>query len=464
MFVFFDTETTGTNIDFDQIIQFAAVLTDSEFKILDSLNIRCQRLPWVIPSPGAMTVTKTLPSQLNDSSLPSLFEMMATIRSVLERWSPAVFIGYNSMPFDEPLLQRAFWQSLCPPYLTVTKGNSRLDLLPILRGIAALADSPIKVPRNQLGKQTFKLDILAPLNGFDHSSAHDALADVYATIHLAKAVAHHHSDVWASICSRTKKAEISNVIASNELLNLSGGTGDGRSSWWTSIDPGREEGQAYATVLRADVDWITIGRAEENHVLRTFSASPRPIRRIALNKSPFFLTESEASRFLGLSAPQQTVDRTKELRADAELSKRLLSLYNGSLPTYSASPHLEQQIFDGFPSAADAQLMEKFQRTPANRRVDFISQFQDRRLQQLAQRIVFVTARSTLPQAQIDRMLTAISRRVTVEQEDQKLWRTIPEALRQLTSADAERAPPNFKNEIETWLVSTLEYHSKYNE
>ena len=56
-FVFYDTETTGTNTAFDQILQFGAIKTDYEFNELDRFEFRCRLLPYVVPSPGAMRVT-----------------------------------------------------------------------------------------------------------------------------------------------------------------------------------------------------------------------------------------------------------------------------------------------------------------------------------------------------------------------------------------------------------------------
>jgi exodeoxyribonuclease-1 len=41
---------------------------------------------------------------------------------------------------------------------------------------------------NEEGKPIFKLDQLAPANGIKHNDAHDALADVRATIAIAKII------------------------------------------------------------------------------------------------------------------------------------------------------------------------------------------------------------------------------------------------------------------------------------
>src|SRR5437588_6615589 len=119
-FVFYDTETTGTDKVFDQILQFAAIRTDDELRELERFSLRCRLLPHVVPSPGAMRTTGVSVAQLRDSKLPSHYGMVRAIRSKLVAWSPSLFIGYNSLSFDENLLRQAFYQTLHPPYLTNT--------------------------------------------------------------------------------------------------------------------------------------------------------------------------------------------------------------------------------------------------------------------------------------------------------------------------------------------------------
>ena len=99
-YVFYDTETTGTETTFDQILQFAAIRTDDNLNELERSNIRCRLLPHIIPSPIALHVTHVTPAMLIDSALPSHYEMIRQIRETLLAWSPATFIGFNAMSFD----------------------------------------------------------------------------------------------------------------------------------------------------------------------------------------------------------------------------------------------------------------------------------------------------------------------------------------------------------------------------
>ena len=78
-FVFFDTETSGTNTYFGQIFQFAAILRDENFKVLDKFEIRSKRMSHIIPEPAAMLVTGITPEHLEHADL-SYYEFSSLIR------------------------------------------------------------------------------------------------------------------------------------------------------------------------------------------------------------------------------------------------------------------------------------------------------------------------------------------------------------------------------------------------
>jgi exodeoxyribonuclease-1 len=191
-FIFYDTETTGTDTWFDQILQFAAIKTDAEFNEIDRLEIRCRLLPHVVPSPGAMKITAVKAAQLSDISFCSHYEMMRVIRAKLLSWSPATFIGYNSLEFDEDLVRQALYKTLHQPYLTNTNGNARSDAFRMAHACNLFEPNCLAIPVDDSGQQVFKLDRLAPANGFNHDRAHDAwvmwklrsiCADLLATKH-----------------------------------------------------------------------------------------------------------------------------------------------------------------------------------------------------------------------------------------------------------------------------------------
>lgn len=206
-FVFYDTETTGSETFYDQILQFAAIRTDGALNEVDRFETRCRIQPHILPAPGALIVTGVTLDQLSDPALLTHFEMAAAIHERLTEWSPAVFAGYNSLEFDEDLLRQAFYQSLLPPYLTNTKGNSRLDVMRLALAVHEFEPRHLEIPQRADGAPTFKLDRLAPANGFLHPNAHDAMADVEATIYLAKLMRERAPWIWDHLLKMGHKAE-----------------------------------------------------------------------------------------------------------------------------------------------------------------------------------------------------------------------------------------------------------------
>jgi exodeoxyribonuclease-1 len=99
--IFYDTETTGIQRDFSQILQCGSVLTDNAFNSLGEQDIGCAPLPWVIPNPRAMLTNKK--TNLFNSNV-SHYEMILDLQRQWKQWTldkPGIFISYNGHEFDE---------------------------------------------------------------------------------------------------------------------------------------------------------------------------------------------------------------------------------------------------------------------------------------------------------------------------------------------------------------------------
>ena len=219
-FVFYDAETTGIDTTFDQILQFGAIRTDENLNEIDRFEIRCRLLPHVVPAPMALKVTGIATEKLTDPDLPSHYDAMRQVHAKLSDWSPSVFVGYNSLSFDENLLRQAFYQTLQPIYLTNTGSNTRADMLRIAHAVAAYAPNAIAIPLGEAGQQVFKLDRLAPANGYDHENAHDAMGDVEATSHLAKLIRDRAPEVWGRMMQLSRKQDTEDILKEEEILCL----------------------------------------------------------------------------------------------------------------------------------------------------------------------------------------------------------------------------------------------------
>jgi exodeoxyribonuclease-1 len=225
-FVIYDLETTGLTKCFDQIVQFAAIRTDDELKILDQVRFRCRLMPHVIPSPEAMHVTGLGIDELTDPSLPSHYVMVAQIRRILESWCPALFLGFNSLSFDEEFLRQAFYQCLYSAYLTNTQGSARADVLNLCRVTAALRPDVLKAARDNEGRAVFRLKPLAEANGLSVAGSHEAMADVATTLALCRHIKTAAPEVWSQFLRFSQKASVEAFITGEDAFLVSGTIGN----------------------------------------------------------------------------------------------------------------------------------------------------------------------------------------------------------------------------------------------
>jgi len=454
VFVFYDTETTGLNRDFDQVLQFAAILTDDALIEVGRFNMRCRCRPWIVPAPIALKVTGVRPALLGDPSLPSLYEMMGAVRARLEQWSPALFVGYNTMRFDEPRLQRAFWETLNPPYLTVTNGNARLDILPLVQAASHLAPGVLDYPSNARGRTGFRLDALAPLNGFAHEHAHDALADVEATIHIARILAERAPALWRAAVRSAPKAATVALLRSEAPVLVVEHLPNGPALWWGRRIDGAGATGSSALVARLGADWAALSRTDDSGLEVFLSGSPRPLRQIALNKAPILLEAAAAEADWGLAPSESERAQNAWLAQEDRFRERLVRLNTALETEWPQAEHLEQMIHAGFPGRADEARMARFHQIDWPARAGLVREFEDGRLRQLGQRLVFEADPHLLTPADRDRLAQAIAQRLNLDHDDDALWRSIPAARREITELREDASASGLADEIEAWLAA----------
>ena len=182
-FFFYDLETTGLNKAFDQVVQFAAIRTDPAFQEIERREITVRLRPDIVPSPGAVLTHGLSSNQLSRG----LAELDATVN--IHRWMNqpgTISLGYNTLGFDDEFLRFAFYRNLLPPYThQYQNGCRRMDLLPMAVIFHLYHPEGIDWPVVD-GRPSLKLEHLAEANDLGPGQAHDAMADVEATVSLAR--------------------------------------------------------------------------------------------------------------------------------------------------------------------------------------------------------------------------------------------------------------------------------------
>lgn len=432
-FVFYDTETTGTHTAFDQILQFGAIRTDYELNEIDRFEIRCRLLPYVVPAPGAMRVTGVTAEQLVDPSLPTHYQMVRAIRGKLTEWSPAIFIGHNSLGFDEHLLRQALYKTLHAPYLTNTNGNCRTDSLRMIQAVARFAPGALSIPVDERGRPVFKLDWLAPANGFDHSAAHDAMVDVEATIHMCRLIAEREPEHWSRFVRFAQKAAVTDFVLEEDVFVLTDFYYARPYSWMvTAIGTNPENGsEMFVLDLANDPDDL-VARSDED-LWSVLAQSPKPVRGMRTNAGPIIMAYDDAPEELrdALPALDELRRRAARVKGDAALCERLIATRLASREVREPSDHVEEQIYDGFASYDDNALMDQFHTLDWPQRMPVIGRLADGRLRTLGQRLLYVEAPDLMDDVARRDYDAAIARRLMAT-EGTVPWLTYAQALAEI--------------------------------
>ena len=449
-FVFYDTETTGTHTAFDQILQFGAIRTDHELRELERFEIRCRLLPHVVPSPKALLTNGITVEQLTDPSLPSHYQMVRAIKAKLEAWSPAVFVGHNSMRFDEHLLRQAFYQTLHPPYLTNTNGNGRMDSLPVLQAVHLLEPGVLTVPVDDQGRPRFSLDRLAPANGFAQHAACGPVGNVEATLYLCCLVRERTETVWSNCVRFSRKAAVLDYALPGEVFALVGfGYGRTQLRMVTPIGVNPEnDSEVFVFDLAHDPMELTalpggdLGRRlADSHILG----------RLRANAAPCILPYEDMparARLKDLSIADLTC-RAAYIREKGELVQQLVSVMTCGRQAKQASLHVENRMYEGFTGPEDMRLMALFHEMEWPDRAPLLARLEDPRLQVLGKRLLYTEVSEAMPAKCLESYRADVAKRLMAD-EGAIPWLTVPRAIR-----EADRLLPGLKG-AEASLVRHL--------
>jgi exodeoxyribonuclease-1 len=266
-------------------------------------------------------------AQLFDVSLLSHYEMVCQIRKKLLDWSPALFVGYNSLHFDEHLLRQAFYKTLHPPYLTNTNGNSRSDALRMVQAASLFAPNALTFPVGEDVQPTLRLDQLAPINGFAHERAHDAVGDAEATIFLCRRLIEKAPELWSAFMRFSQKAAFVDHILAEPIFCLSDCYFGTLYSWLVTVIGSNAENNSEYYVYDLLIEPESLIDVNDEDLVARLSLAPKPVRRLRANACPIIMPIEEApaiatAAHLGI---EELTRRAEFFRDHDGLGARLIS-------------------------------------------------------------------------------------------------------------------------------------------
>ncbi len=470
-YVFYDFETSGMDVNFDQPIQIAAVLVDEDFNILEEINERCCLRDGVIPHPKALLVTKVKIDLLKDGQ--SFYEMIKKVYAKFQSWSPSVFIGYNSIWFDEEVLRNSLFQSLLDPYITITNENSRADLYKIVIALSGLNLNLINISTDdKTEKKVFKLTALSEANNIQHETAHDALSDVIATIELAKIIQKKDPVFW-NTCLKARSAKtLSEFLQSNEYFFTAPTTANANKYCpvtFMTANPNYNKELAFFD-LNYDPQKYLESRISGIHSL--IESKQKVIKLIKSNRFPIMLDIDylKSINFFKEEVNDELYrNRVKMIRsAESFLEKvnqSLVDRWEENQTDYLPSEYPEKQMYQKFPDNEDKLRMKEFNNSsnPIDK-LRICSKLNDNRLKQFANRIMFNEYPNELTARERQKNQHLIAEKVFSEDKDVP-WCTLAKAKDSIDSikeSDNYQEQKDYIDQIEEYIILEEKKYKKY--
>ncbi|CAA6804985.1 MAG: Exodeoxyribonuclease I (EC [uncultured Thiotrichaceae bacterium] len=402
-FLWHDYETWGINPRRDRASQFAGIRTNLDLEeIGEPMNLYCKPSDDYLPHPQACLITRITPQKAQAQGL-SEFDFYRTINDAFMQPNTCG-VGYNSIRFDDEVTRHGFFRNFMDPYAREWQnGNSRWDVMDLLRMAHALRPEGIHWPKDEKGKTTFRLEKLTAANNIAHDGAHDALSDVRATIAMARLVKQTNPrlfDFYFKLRSKVEAGRLLSVTNPEMLLHISGmypSTQGCLSPVIPVLQHPTNKNEIIVYDLRKSPKAMlemSVEALSEN-LFSKKADLPEGTERVGLkgvhlNKSPALAPmktlSSEMAEHWEVDLAQCEQHR-QEILNDADLRDKLMALYQ-TRQFSDDSEDMESALYSGFISNNDRKLCNTLLKKKPEQLASWRPNFDDQRLQAIYPRFI----------------------------------------------------------------------------
>ncbi len=396
-FLWYDLETFGRDPRRTRIAQFAAIRTNADLEpIGEPISLFCQPADDLLPSPEATLITGITPQQAQREGLREA-EFFARLHDELARPGTCA-VGYNSIRFDDEFIRFGLYRNFYDAYEREWRnGNSRWDLLDVMRLWRALRPEGMEWPRREDGAPSFKLEDLARANDTREGEAHEALSDVRALLGLARKMKQTQPRLWdyaLKLRDKRHAASLLDTVNMEPVLHISGKYPASRHCAALVLPLARHP-RMESRVIACDLDLdpealLRLSPDEIADRLYTPAAdlpegeSRIPLKEIHSNRCPILvplqhLREADLER-LGLDLPAALAN-AERLRGAPGLAEKVRRVFASEAARAPADA--DAALYDGFVSDADKRLFPRVRSASVAGLAALAAEFKDPRYPEL---------------------------------------------------------------------------------
>jgi len=398
----YDLETFGIDPREYRIAQFAGLRTDLDLNIVDDpLVMYCRASDDCLPDPNSCLITGITPQKANGLGMIES-EFIERINEQFARPNSCV-VGYNNIRFDDEFVRYTLYRNFLDPYAREWQnGNSRWDIIDMVRLTWALRPDGINWPTHDDGSPSFKLEDLTRVNHIKHEAAHDAMSDVYATIAMARLIRDKQPRLFDFVfANRSKQAlgKLLNTVQAKPVVHVSAMYSSSRKCTALVLPlvphPVNKNAVVVYDLSEDPEPLFQLSAAEIKQRLYTPASELEaaglariPLKLVHINKSPIVVPlsvlDEAASRRVGLDKQKCAQNRERLLAGQGLSSKmrhKLQQVYreNGFAP--DADP--DHGLYNGFFNDADRRKMQSIRRSTPKQLAELDCVFDDRRLPEM---------------------------------------------------------------------------------
>lgn len=393
-FYWYDLETSGTDPRWDRIVQFAGLRTDPDLNEIGDAVCTYVTLPDdVLPNPDSTRVTGITPARTRRDGI-SEWQAMCRLLELFSAEGTCV-VGYNSLRFDDEFVRHALYRTLMDPYAREWQnGNSRWDLIDLVRAAGALRRDGIEWPRDEEGLPVYRLEALTAANGIEHGQAHDALSDVRATVALARLIRERQPKLFEYYLGCRDKRRLRALLepfGARLCVHVSAMYPRARYGVAPVVSVCRHPTNNNAIVvadLTCDIEPLLEWSEEQ---IRTALYQPNndqrpPLKQVRLNRCPFVagIEVLDEENWARLGFDRRLIRERQRRLNRPGLAQKLMRVFTP--PKREAPSDVEAALYDGFLADPDRSRCQTLQQVLREGRWQDLD-YTDKRLATLAARL-----------------------------------------------------------------------------